>query len=153
MKKEILIFFAIVLLAAVALFLMGKQAQPPPASDPGPNITMDEFSQILENQTTIANVMYFEKEDYKNQFVANCSIGLARSLGELGKTVKNYAIQDGYCVTPLLANVTLQDCLQEIGKTYYFEVRYGGSSTKFYEKKTVIYVDENFGSECRIASN
>lgn len=149
MKKELAIFFGIIILAAISFYFVDLKVHP--INTPDKEITADQLQKVISGRNSFSLVMYFEKEDIRNQAIVNCTTGLAQSLGTMGKVVKNYAIQGAYCIRSDLTNSTAASCSKEIGENYYFEIHYGSGSTKFYEKKTVIYVDESFQGECKLA--
>lgn len=154
MKKEFLTFFGILILICVAFYFVYSPSTQTPDGQPtgGKEISLDEFTRILQKQDNVAILMRFESENYKNQIMLNCTIGLARSLGALGKNVKNYAFERDYCIRPDLSNVTQAQCNSELGAFYFFEIGYGSKPTKLYERKASVYVNETFTGECGISS-
>ena len=156
MKKELAIFFGIIVLAAISLYIINsygilKQR------DADREISFDEFKQLINSQERFSVVMYTQGPEYKNRAVINCAIGIAGSLGRLGKAVSNYGIENNYCLwqepeKSELRNTSIGECSGEFEKNYYFKIMYGSNSTKFYSKKTVIYVNENFTGECSFSA-
>ncbi|MFH0818313.1 MAG: hypothetical protein V1909_06810 [Candidatus Micrarchaeota archaeon] len=153
MKKEFAIFFGILLLIGITLYAVDVSGALKPKPQPGPEreISVNEFASIIEKQDTVSLLMRIEPESYKNQAVIKCAIGLARSLGALGKKIKNYAFEANYCLKPDLSNVTQMECEGELAGSYFVEINYGVALPKFYEKKALVFTNENFTGECAIA--
>jgi hypothetical protein len=156
MKHEIAIFFCIMILVAIALLVQTGAYKGFSQAPQEKEITIGEFKSIIQNEAMFSVVMYANEDLEKNTPVLNCGIGLSGSLAGMGKNVSAFGLEKDYCIwqdqeTQKMRNTTQEICAKEFGKNYYFEVKYGSSSSKFYEKKAVIYVDQNFNSSCSIA--
>ncbi|MFH1448488.1 MAG: hypothetical protein ABIG39_06500 [Candidatus Micrarchaeota archaeon] len=153
MKRELAIFFGIVILMAVALYVQQDAYRMFRNGNNGngdKEISFEEFSDIILAKDEVVLVMNLQQNEFRDRIVIGCSIGIAKSLGSMGKTVRNYAIDGVYCIKPDLGNVSKAECLDEIDGTYFFNIGYGKGSTRFYEHKTEILVDEDFQGECDI---
>jgi hypothetical protein len=151
MKRELGVFFGIIVLLAVSLHYVLDSAPPEALPEPGEEVTIDEFRDILSGSERASTLMHLGPDNEKNRIVINCAVGIAQSMGALGMDVTNYGFENGYCIMPDLTQATQSECVREMSGTYIFEVGYGGGSTKFYQRKAVIYVDETFGGECSIS--
>jgi hypothetical protein len=147
MKKKLAIFFGIMVLASLA-YLVYLQAYGVPQEEK--EIAMPQFISKMNSTTDVSTLMHFGADTSQNRLVINCTIGLARSLGSLGKKVSNYAFENNYCVTPEVSNSTPAECYKAMGQTYRFDIKYGPPGTKFFERHAEIYVDETFQQECGI---
>ncbi len=154
MKKEMMIFFGILVLIGVALYLVDSYGvfKQNGQKTSGNEIGVSGFLEILKKENDFGIAMWMEPEQEKNKWTIECAVGLSESLSMLGKNVKNYGFESGYCVNSDLANVSQGECLRELNNHYYFEIRYGPPSTRFNEKKAVIYVDQSFTGKCAISA-
>ncbi|MEM3400037.1 MAG: hypothetical protein QXP42_04370 [Candidatus Micrarchaeia archaeon] len=123
-KKAAALLFLIVLVL-LALFLY-----------PFPRGTQNEFISALNASTHAAIVMNITETD--SSAVINCGIELAKALGEMNKTVKNYAIDGELCVMPDLSNSTPQKCISDFEGMPAFLLMGGPSNSISYEKNMVV---------------
>jgi hypothetical protein len=159
MKKELAIFFGIIVLVGITLYMYpwgstGSPEEMPLKFNYGKEISYGQLGQVVSDNNRFSIVYYAEKDAAKNQVIINnCTIPLSFSLAYVGKNVSTYMFDSAECTGLFGGNkntVKLNDCIRRMDNTYVFLVRYGNSQSRFYEHLSEIFISEEFNSTCGV---
>lgn len=153
-KRNVILAVLFVVLAAVVYYAVSYE----PLESEGlvfgsVNITAQEGADRIVGAKTVAVVMDVRGITQKNAVeVFQCGTGFAQSLGQMNKTVANFAVEESGCIGPEINSIGFDECNALIhGNDYVILVRGTGGVpvVQYYGDHFYVEVPENNMRECK----